>query len=122
MNKNEKFDLLRSTRHFGPFAFHLVWKDDFHSLLMELIKTKNIEEAGALIRLYQKLHPESKLHAEPVLDDVELIAAYASSDSSNKRAIMVALQRFQKLREEEEKMKLGIMKAHGLSDNTYEQT
>ncbi|XP_017762474.1 PREDICTED: 28S ribosomal protein S22, mitochondrial isoform X2 [Eufriesea mexicana] len=122
VNKLKKFDILRSTRHFGPFVFNLAWKNDICPLLMELITNKNIKEAAALIRLYHRLHPEAKSHAEPILDDIELVLTYAKLDSPEPHKLTRAIVNYNKLRKEEEEIKLGVIKAHGLVDDTDKQT
>ena len=114
INKFKKFDALRSTRHFGPLAFYLVWNDDIHSLLMDVIESGNIEEAGALIRLYHLVYPEIESAKEPIEDDVELIKTYARLNSPNRYELTCAIQKYEKLEEEKQEIDIGIKKAHGL--------
>ncbi|CAK9826949.1 28S ribosomal protein S22, mitochondrial [Anthophora retusa] len=118
VNKMRKFDYLRSTRHFGPLAFHLVWENNFQYLLIDVIKSKNIEEAAALIRLYHKIYPEAKSNRAE-LDNLDLVEAYIELDSGNNRyALTSVLKVYKELQYEKEKMEEAIRKAHGLSDNT----
>lgn len=122
VNKMRKFDYLRSTRHFGPLAFHLVWENDFQNLLIDVIKSKNIEEAGALIRLYHKIYPEAKSNRAE-LNDLDLVEAYIEFDSGNHRhALTSILAIYKKLQYEKEEMEEAKRKAHGLSDSTDEKS
>lgn len=115
--KLNKFDALRSTRHFGPLVFQLAWENNIDKLLLELIDSENIEEAGALVRLYHALHPDVKSAQETRHEDIELIKVYAELDSSERYAISNAIQRYNKMQKEKEKVEKGIMKAHGLIDD-----
>lgn len=119
VNKLKKFDALRSTRHFGPLAFYLVWNNDIHILLMDTIESGNIEEAGALIRLYHLVYPETKSaeSIEPIEDDVELIKRYAELDSLDRYELTGAIKKYEKLQKEKQEINIGIKKAHGLINN-----
>lgn len=52
VNENGLFDKLRSTRHFGPFVFYLVWHNNIDNLLLDLLETCHIEEVNSLLQLY----------------------------------------------------------------------
>ncbi|XP_050596576.1 28S ribosomal protein S22, mitochondrial isoform X2 [Bombus affinis] len=112
-----KLDALRSTRHFGPLVFQLAWEKNINKLLLELIDTENIEEAGALVRLYYALHPDVKSAQETIHEDIELIKVYAELNSLERHAISNAIQRYNKMQKERKEVEKGIMKAHGLIDN-----
>ncbi|CAL7942723.1 unnamed protein product [Xylocopa violacea] len=122
LNALKKFDTLRSTRHFGPFAFHLAWEKSMDALLVDLLKNHDTEEAAALIRLYHRIHPEAESAKEPIRDDIDLIRAYAELDSSKRNMITNAIKVHQTLLEQKNKMKEGLMKAHGFQDEEIEQT
>lgn len=117
INKFKNFDALRSTRHFGPLAFYLVWNNDIHTLLMDIITSGNIEEAAALIHLYHLVYPETKSAKEPLESDIELIKTYARLDSSNRYELTCAIKEYEKLQKEKEEIDMGIKKAHGLINN-----
>lgn len=121
VNKLKKFDALRSTRHFGPLAFHLAWENDIHTLLLELINTANIEEAAALVRLYHRVYPEAKSAAEPTHEDLETIRRYAILDSSERLAITRALDIYEKITKDKYKIEQQVRKAHGIEDNEGEE-
>ncbi|XP_076237365.1 mitochondrial ribosomal protein S22 [Calliopsis andreniformis] len=108
------FDKLRSTRHFGPLAFYLAWENKIDNLLLDLIRSKNINEAVSLIQLYHKIHPKAKSAEKQKEDDLSFIKCYAKLDSQQCKYIEDALAMYQKLQEEKEKMEKNIRKAHGL--------
>jgi small subunit ribosomal protein S22 len=39
VERGQHYSSLRSTRHFGPFAFHLAWNRSIDNLLLDLIQT-----------------------------------------------------------------------------------
>lgn len=115
VNAGKKFDLLRSTRHFGPLAFHLAWQGNIDNLLVDVIQAGRIDEAVALIRLYHRIHPEAK-SAAPVEDEgrTALIDRYAKLDSAQRNNVEHAILMYEKLEKEKREVEEGIRKAHGL--------
>lgn len=79
INREKHFDILRSTRHFGPMVFHLAWTKNIDNLLHEMIETGRIKHAAILIRLFHLIYPSMKSAIEEckVQDDVEFIMHYA---------------------------------------------
>ncbi|EDV27854.1 uncharacterized protein TRIADDRAFT_15952, partial [Trichoplax adhaerens] len=61
LDDHKNYDLLRSTRHFGGMAYHLVKRNRFHGLLSDMLTRKLISDACDLIGLYCLLHPQSSL-------------------------------------------------------------
>ena len=60
ISANNEFDLLRSTRHFGPMAFYLAWEGRIDSLLQDMIKRQLIEDAAHLVNLYYLVNLSDK--------------------------------------------------------------
>lgn len=56
INENKQFDLLRSTRHFGPMAFFLAWHRLVDDLLIDMIKRDYVQNAVELICLMYRLN------------------------------------------------------------------
>lgn len=123
VNLEKQFDVLRSTRHFGPMVFHLVWTSNIENLLCELIETRRIEDAVLLVRLYHKIHPTSNSAVEQCsdpTDDVQFILNYARLDSSNGTKIEKLLHSYKELQREQQIVEEGIKKAHGILSETSE--
>lgn len=55
INETKKFDVLRSTRHFGPMCFFLAWHRLIDDLLIDMIRRDFLQNAAELICLMQKL-------------------------------------------------------------------
>lgn len=62
---HRKFDLLRSTRYFGPMAFYYAFESKIDDLLADMIERKLLADAASLINLYYILNEkESELDLE----------------------------------------------------------
>lgn len=118
INAERRFDTLRSTRHFGPMVFHLVWTNDIDNLLYEMIETGRIKDAALLIRLYHTIHPAAKSTVEPCehTDDTEFVMHYVRlADSPKTDKIQKLLQSYKELERQREIVAEGIKQAHGIS-------
>uniref|UniRef100_A0A8C4PWY6 Mitochondrial ribosomal protein S22 n=1 Tax=Eptatretus burgeri TaxID=7764 RepID=A0A8C4PWY6_EPTBU len=92
-----KHDLLKSTRYFPGFVWHLVLTKQFEGLLFKFLQDQAIEEAANLIWLFNRLHPESRSSVEAsgkALSKVELIQNFAQTDAQNVGKIDLALQAY----------------------------
>ncbi|TDG51373.1 hypothetical protein AWZ03_002168 [Drosophila navojoa] len=56
LNESKQFDLLRSTRHFGPMAFFYAWHRCIDDLLYDMIRRDYLSNAVQLIALSYKIH------------------------------------------------------------------
>ncbi|KAH8268583.1 hypothetical protein KR026_009666 [Drosophila bipectinata] len=56
LNESKQFDLLRSTRHFGPMAFFYAWHRCIDDLLYDMIRRDYLSNAVELIALSYKIH------------------------------------------------------------------
>ncbi|KAJ8965845.1 hypothetical protein NQ317_000472 [Molorchus minor] len=111
INDNNNFEILRSTRHFGVLTFFLVWNKSIDNLLLDLIETAHIEEAGKLIELYYKVHNESVTSDS----DLEKVDEYVRTFSNKKGALELSLQAYKDLARQREELEKGIKIAHGLN-------
>lgn len=64
VNENKAFDLLRSTRHFGPMSFFLAWHRLVDDLLLDMIKRDYLRNGVELITLFASLHDGVQVKAE----------------------------------------------------------
>ncbi|XP_054726817.1 28S ribosomal protein S22, mitochondrial [Anastrepha obliqua] len=56
INETKQFDVLRSTRHFGPMAFFYAWHRCIDDLLYDMVRRDYLQNAAELISLLYKLH------------------------------------------------------------------
>lgn len=110
IDKNNDFNLLRSTRHFGPFAFFLIWFKSIDNLLLDLIETSHIEEATVLIKLYANIH-DIAIDG----DNIALVENYIAEQSTKKGPLELVLQAYKEAEEERKALDTGLKSAHGLN-------
>ncbi|KAJ1163537.1 hypothetical protein NDU88_003995 [Pleurodeles waltl] len=90
-----KYDLLRSTRHFGGLVWYLVGKKRIDGLLIDMINRDFMGDATSLITLYNKLHPDSassKEAKEQGANGHELIRIFVRTEALKAGYIELALQ------------------------------
>lgn len=118
LNEKNDFEMLRSTRHFGPLAFHLVWFKTIDNLLLELIETSQISDANSLIRLHNHLHENDRVGSDIVLEsdeDTKILEKYIAEKSTKKGQLELALQSYKELLKQRLQLEKGIKTAHGVA-------
>lgn len=73
INESKQFDLLRSTRHFGPLSFFLAWHRIIDNLLIDIIERDFMHNAVELISLSHRLNNVS--FDETILDQLDQLKA-----------------------------------------------
>ncbi|XP_043348783.1 28S ribosomal protein S22, mitochondrial isoform X2 [Dermochelys coriacea] len=98
IDKHAKYDLLRSTRHFGGMVWYLVNRKKTDGLLIDMIQRNLMEDATYLIKLYHMLHPDcqsAKAAKEQEVHGVDLIKVFMKTESKKVGYIELALQGYQ---------------------------
>ncbi|POI33987.1 hypothetical protein CIB84_002262 [Bambusicola thoracicus] len=98
IEKHAKYDLLRSTRHFGGMVWYLVNRKRTDGLLIDMISRDLLDDATCLITLYHMLHPEcqsAKEAEERKLHGIDLIKVFVKTESQKEGYIQLALQAYQ---------------------------
>ncbi|XP_067158038.1 small ribosomal subunit protein mS22 [Apteryx mantelli] len=98
IEKHAKYDLLRSTRHFGGMVWYLVNRKKTDGLLIDMLHRDLLDDTTSLITLYHMLHPEcqsAKEAKEGKLQGVDLIKVFVKSESQKEGYIQLALQAYQ---------------------------
>ncbi|NWJ00517.1 RT22 protein, partial [Crypturellus undulatus] len=98
IEKHAKYDLLRSTRHFGGMVWYLVNRKKTDGLLIDMLHRDLLDDATSLITLYHMLHPErpsAKEAKEGNLQGVELIKVFVKTESQKEGYIQLALQAYE---------------------------
>ncbi|CAG4988370.1 unnamed protein product [Parnassius apollo] len=134
------FNLLRSTRHFGPLVFYLTWHQSMDNLMLELLQSGIVREAVLLMGLRQAIHedianaddvnvlvpqilptpvqltkPETLSEEDIQIDNkcVDCIAKYITNNSAMKSQQELALQGFREDYQQLVDLSRGLKKAHG---------
>ncbi|XP_021570599.1 28S ribosomal protein S22, mitochondrial isoform X2 [Carlito syrichta] len=98
IDKHGKYDLLRSTRHFGGMAWYFINKKKIDGLLIDQIQRDLIEDATSLVQLYHRLHPDGQSAREAkdqAADGVNLIKVFAKTEAQRGAYIELTLQTYQ---------------------------
>ncbi|GFW72470.1 28S ribosomal protein S22, mitochondrial [Trichonephila clavipes] len=94
INQKKEFDVLRSTRHFGPMAFYLTYKKNIDPLLLDMISRHLISDAVDTVKLLYIMHPELHASKEINENEIEFLKDYIKKHSSQSDDLELALQTF----------------------------
>ncbi|XP_052573711.1 28S ribosomal protein S22, mitochondrial [Peromyscus californicus insignis] len=100
IDRHGKYELLRSTRHFGGMAWYFVNKKKIDGLLIDQIQRDLIEDATSLVQLYHMLHPDGQSAQEAkeqAAKGVNLIKVFAKTEAQRGAYIELALQTYQEI-------------------------
>uniref|UniRef100_A0A8D0B2I4 Mitochondrial ribosomal protein S22 n=1 Tax=Salvator merianae TaxID=96440 RepID=A0A8D0B2I4_SALMN len=98
IDKHGKYDLLRSTKHFGVMVWYLVNRKKIDGLLIDMIQRDLVEDAASLVTLYHMIHPDCQSAREAQAQDIQgtdLIKVFAKRDAQRGGYIELALQAHQ---------------------------
>ncbi|XP_053165519.1 28S ribosomal protein S22, mitochondrial isoform X2 [Hemicordylus capensis] len=98
IDKHGKYDLLRSTRHFGGMVWYLVNRKRIDGLLIDMIQRDLIDDATSLVTLYHMVHPtcqSAKEAQEQDIQGLDLIKAFVKTEAQRAGYIELALQAYQ---------------------------
>lgn len=141
VNENKAFDLLRSTRHFGPMSFFLAWHRQVDDLLLDMIKRDYLRNGVELIALYASLHDGVQVKAdnfeelrkhvlsseapmfeaedkslEELQQDEKYLAVieqFAGEHCTKKVQLNLAIAAYREMAHERQQLAEGIRKMHG---------
>nr|XP_001495392.3 28S ribosomal protein S22, mitochondrial isoform X1 [Equus caballus] len=98
VDKHGKYDLLRSTRHFGGMAWYFVNKKRIDGLLIDQIQRDLVDDASSLVQLYHILYPDSQSAQEAkeqAAEGLQLIKVFAKTEAQKGAYIELTLQAYQ---------------------------
>uniref|UniRef100_A0A8C2NSB3 Mitochondrial ribosomal protein S22 n=1 Tax=Capra hircus TaxID=9925 RepID=A0A8C2NSB3_CAPHI len=98
IDKYGKYDLLRSTRHFGGMAWYFVNKKKIDGLLIDQIQRDLADDATSLVQLYHILHPDGQSAQEAkeqAAEGLQLIKVFAKTEAQKGAYIELTLQAYQ---------------------------
>nr|XP_025737313.1 28S ribosomal protein S22, mitochondrial isoform X1 [Callorhinus ursinus] len=98
IDKHGKYDLLRSTRHFGGMAWYFVNRKKIDGLLIDQIQRDLVDDATSLIQLYHLLHPDGQSAQEAkeqAAEGLHLIKVFAKTEAQKGAYIELTLQAYQ---------------------------
>ncbi|KAG2462300.1 RT22 protein, partial [Polypterus senegalus] len=95
IDQHGKYDLLRSTRHFGGMVWYLVSERRIDGLIIDMIQRDLIHDAESVVELYHMMYPQcqsAKEASEQQASGIELLKVYARTESKQSGYIELALQ------------------------------
>ncbi|XP_010770755.1 28S ribosomal protein S22, mitochondrial-like [Notothenia coriiceps] len=95
LDKHGKYDLLRSTRHFGGLTWFLLNARRVDALIVDMLKREQLQDAVNLVSLFHMVHPHSESAQEASSQQAagaELLKIYAQKESQRSGYIELALQ------------------------------
>ncbi|KAM4743349.1 small ribosomal subunit protein mS22 [Anableps anableps] len=98
LEKNGKYDLLRSTRHFGGMAWYLVIARRVDGLIVDMLRRELLQDAVSLVSLFHLVHPHSESAQEAASQQAtgaDLLKIYAQKESQRSGYIELALQAYE---------------------------
>ncbi|XP_011495266.1 PREDICTED: 28S ribosomal protein S22, mitochondrial [Ceratosolen solmsi marchali] len=110
VNKKQKYDKLRSTRHYGSMIFYLAWSKNLNNLLLENIETGKIEDGALAIKLYYILNVKQKENLKN--NDVDIIEDFIKNETNMNSKLVKALENYKQISEAREKLQSNIEKIH----------
>jgi len=96
IREKQAFDVLRSTRHFGPMSLYFAVTKKGDELVLFFLTTNRLEEAADFVKLLHIVHPDSR-SAELVTEEsspMEIVGAYIKLEAQMKSQLDLALQSF----------------------------
>ncbi|KAM5164803.1 small ribosomal subunit protein mS22 [Mantella aurantiaca] len=95
IDKQRKYDLLRSTRHFGGMVWYFCCLKNIDGLLTDMLQRDLLDEAVSLVRLYHMVHPDTECARESqAADGIELIKMFVKMEAKNPGYIELTLQAY----------------------------
>ncbi|XP_007113432.2 small ribosomal subunit protein mS22 [Physeter macrocephalus] len=98
IDKYGKYDILRSTRHFGGMAWYFVNKKKIDGLLIDQIQRDLVDDATSLVQLYHILHPNGRSAQEAkeqAAEGLHLVKVFAETEAQKGAYIELTLQAYQ---------------------------
>ncbi|XP_041377845.1 28S ribosomal protein S22, mitochondrial-like isoform X2 [Gigantopelta aegis] len=97
IDDHHNYEILRSTRHFGPMAFYYAWMQKIDYLLVDMIQRALILDGASLVRLYHILNPDcqSAHETNSQTADLDLIKIFCHTDARHKGQLELAIQGFE---------------------------
>jgi len=109
---NGHYDVLHSTRHYGPMVFSLCWNKRMDDLLAHLVLRDRLLEAVDTVKLYCEIHKDCKMDNIEELSVEDVIRNFAKEESSKGGKVTMALDRLLETRRSEENLKT----SHGIGN------
>lgn len=110
--ENGHYDVLLSTRHYGPMVFNLCWNKRIDDLIAHLVIRDRLLEAVDSVKLYCEIHKDSRIGNIEELSPEDIIKNFAEKESLKGGKVTMALERLLESRRSEKRLKA----SHGIGN------
>jgi len=97
VSEAKDFDILHSTRFFGPMVFYLAWNNQLDHLLAHMLNNANVPDALSIIRLFfilkESIAKLEEYSNESKNTDLELIEMFIKKELKNGSSSQLAIQK-----------------------------
>nr|XP_046244433.1 28S ribosomal protein S22, mitochondrial [Scatophagus argus] len=100
LDKHSKYELLRSTRHFGGMVWYLVNSRRVDGLIVDMLNKYLLQDAVSLVSLFHMVYPHSESAQEAARQQAtgtDLVKIYAQKESQRAGYIELALQAYEQM-------------------------
>nr|CAG4646479.1 EOG090X0AW0 [Macrothrix elegans] len=87
IDMNKQYEVLRSTRHFGPLTLHLVLSKRMDDLMLYFLSKQDLSASADLVRLFHKVETD---RLPPEADEHKLIEDYINEHALKKANLQLA--------------------------------
>ncbi|XP_068200864.1 small ribosomal subunit protein mS22 [Palaemon carinicauda] len=116
IDEKRKYDMLISTRHYGPMCFYLAWHRKIDKLLIEYIQQEKLSDGVSLIQLHYHIHKDGETAIQDIdpNEHISFVKTYAQEDSLRRPQLQLAIQQYEDLLHERQQYEETVQKSHGL--------
>jgi len=90
------YEVLHSTRHYGPMVFYLVWEKKADNLIIHYLKKLQLAEACKVVQLFASIHSDSRIKQVTDLENetnqIDLIRSYIKGESRKETMLHATLE------------------------------
>ena len=113
LNANGHYDVLHSTRHYGPMVFYLAHSKKCDDLVVHYLRKKDLDDAASVVRLFGLLHEDSEVAGNLQLAPLDLIRLYTNSDSLKSSKVHLVLEAALEAMEKDQEAVRGAQESQG---------
>ena len=113
INAHGHYDVLHSTRHYGPMVFYLAHNKKCDDLIVHYLRRKSLDEAASVVRVFGLLHEDSEVAGNLHLAALDLIRLYTNSDSLKSSKVHLTLEAALEAMEKDEEAVKGAKESQG---------
>jgi len=115
VNAHGHYDVLHSTRHYGPMVFYLAYNKKCDDLIVHYLRKKDLDDAACVVRVFALVHEDSEVAGNvlPDISPLDLIRLYTNSDSLKSSKVHLTLEAALEAMEKDQEAVKGAKESQG---------